>query len=100
MGAGHVVALAQQAPDRYAAVAALAGAGFLQKPDAFRNLPIFIGCGKEDSISLAGTRKLKEALEKAGAKQVLAKEYEDIEHMAVVQVAIPEVFKFFEKAME
>jgi predicted esterase len=98
MGAMQTVALAQQSPGRFAAIAALGGGGGLSKPAVFQNLPTFIGCGKEDFL-LAGAKGLAQALERSGAKRVTFKEYPNVEHMLVVQEALPEVFKFFAGAM-
>jgi predicted peptidase len=97
MGAMQAVTLAQQTPGRYAAIAALGGGGTVTKPDVFKTLPVFIGCGREDFL-LGGAKGLAQGLEKAGATRVTYKEYPNVEHMLIVQEALPEVFKFFEKA--
>jgi predicted esterase len=94
MGAMQSVALAQQSLGRFAAIAPLGGGGRVFKPEVFRELPVFIGCGKEDFL-LGGAQGLKATLEKAGATRVSYKEYPNVEHMLVVQEALPEVFKFF-----
>ena len=41
---------------------------------------------------------MAEALEKAGTTRVIYKEYPGVEHLLVVQEALPEVFKFFAAA--
>jgi predicted esterase len=96
MGAMHAIALAQEAPGRFAAIAALGGGGTVTKPDAFRELPVFIGCGGDDFL-LGPAKGLAKFLEKAGATRVAYKEYAGVEHMLIVQEALPDVFRFFEK---
>ncbi|WP_020468937.1 alpha/beta hydrolase [Zavarzinella formosa] len=95
MGAGHVTALAQQTPERFTGVAALGGGGKIDKPEAVKDLPFFIGCGKQD-IALKGAKQLNDSLT-AAKTPVTFKEYEDIEHLAIVQEAAKDVFAFFDK---
>jgi predicted esterase len=92
MGAGHVLQLTQQAPERYAAAAALGGGGRVAKAEAVKNIPFFVGCGKLD-FALSGAKALAKSLD---AGSVTFKEYDDIEHLVIVRAAAPEVFKFFE----
>jgi predicted esterase len=95
MGAAHAVLLAQQTPGRYAAIAPLGGGGSVSKPEAVKDLPIFIGCGSED-ITLFGAKGLAQALQKIGATHTTFKEYPNVEHILVVQEALKDVFAFFE----
>lgn len=95
MGAGHAIVAAQQSAERFAAIAPLAGGGLVTRPEAFKNLPTFIGCGSEDFL-LSSARAFQRALEKAGAAKMTYKEYPGIEHIVVVQEALPEVFRFFD----
>ncbi len=95
MGAGQAVALAQQSPERWAGVAALGGAGRVSKPETFHQVPAFIGCGTED-FALNGTRAMAKSLQAAGLDNFVSKEYPDIEHILIVQVALPEVFRWYE----
>jgi predicted esterase len=94
LGAMHAVDVAQAAPGRVAAVAALGGGGTVRKPDALKGRPVFVACGAED-FALGWARGLAEALEKAGA-DVRWREYPDVEHVAIVQDALKDVFAFFE----
>jgi predicted esterase len=95
MGAGHAVQLAQQNPERYAAVAALGGGGRVSKGDSLKSTRFFVGCGTKDFL-LAGSKSLHKALEEAKMAATF-KEYEDIEHLLIVREAAGDVFKFFEK---
>jgi predicted esterase len=95
MGAGHVVAIAQQSPERFAGVAALGGGGALRKPDSVKSLPFFVGVGKNDFAG-GSARGLANALKKANTVRTELKEYENVEHMMIVREAAPDVFRFWE----
>lgn len=95
MGAGHVLTIAQQTPNRFAGAAALGGGGFVRQPESFKNLPLFVGCGKED-FAFAGARSLVVALKKTEGVKVTFREYDDIEHLLIVREAMPDVFRFWE----
>lgn len=94
MGAGHVIQLAQQHPERFAAVAALGGGGRIAKPQALEKLQFFVGCGKLD-FALTGAQALHKSLKDAKC-QVTYKEYDDIEHLTIVREAALDVFRLFD----
>src|SRR5262245_9311979 len=94
MGAAQATALAQQNPGRFAAVAALGGGGRVVKPEAVKGVPFFVGCGKHD-FARASAKALHQALDEAKAA-VTFREYEDAEHMLIVQEAAADVFKWFD----
>jgi predicted esterase len=96
MGAGQVVALAGSAPDKWAGVVPLAGGGRLVRSDGLRKLPFFVACGTEDFL-IRGARALVQSLRDADAERLTAKEYPDIEHITIVQVALPDVFRWFDE---
>lgn len=96
MGAGQAVSGVQQHPERIAAVAALGGSGRVSKTEPIRGVPFFIGVGDKD-FALRGARNLSDQLKKGGVKDVRLKEYADVEHMVIVQEALPDVFKFFDE---
>jgi len=96
MGAMQSVGFVQAAPERYAGMAALGGGVALRNPPAgIKEVPFFLGVGTDD-FALKGVVTMKESLAKAEVKKVLYKEYPGIEHLTVVQVALPEVFAFFD----
>ncbi len=95
MGAGNAVELVQKNPGTYAGLASLGGAGRVRKPEAFAALPTFIGVGTKD-FALIGSRSLYESLIAARAKNVIAKEYPDLEHLLIVREALPDVFAMFD----
>jgi pimeloyl-ACP methyl ester carboxylesterase len=95
MGALQVAGAAQRAPSAFAAVAALGGGG-ASPSDALKDVAFFVGWGSADFEAPAG-RAMAKALEAAGVKRVVTREYADVEHLAVVQVALPDVFRFFDE---
>ena len=94
MGAAQAVGLAAQAPEKYAGVAALGGGAFGLKAEVLKGVPTFVGVGAKD-FALGMAQSLSAALKKGGADRHEFKEYDDIEHLAIVRVALPDVFAFF-----
>lgn len=99
MGAAQSVAAVQQTPDRFAGVAAVGGGGFVRQPKGLERMPFFVGVGAED-FALRNARALADQLEKAGVAKVEWKEYPDVEHLAIVQVALRDVFRFFDRVAD
>ncbi len=98
MGAGQAVEVVQQNPGKFKAVALLGGAGRIRKPEAFAEIPVFIGVGTKDQLAFTGAKSLSKALTTGGAKNVTYKEYADIEHMVIVREALPDVFALWDQA--
>jgi predicted peptidase len=96
MGAGQAVAAASRDPRAYAAVAALGGGGSFRPWPTLKPLPFFVGIGSED-FSLRAAKDLAENLKKADVATVTYREYPTIEHLMIVQVALPDVFRFFDE---
>ncbi len=99
MGAGQVVGLAASAPDRWRGLVCLGGAGGLANPAKVKDVPFFIGVGSDD-FALGGARSLVKSLQKGGNEKVKMVEYPDVEHIVVVQVALPEVFRWFDELIK
>lgn len=97
MGAMQVIGNASRTPARWAAVAALGGGGSVRASDALAKLPFFVGVGSRD-FALGQARGLDRALRKAGATSTL-REYPGVEHLAIVQLALPDVFTFFDATL-
>jgi acetyl esterase/lipase len=91
------VASAVKAPQRFRAVAPLGGGG-TARGTGLASLPFLVGVGTRD-FALQGARGLHERLTALGAPSTL-REYPDVEHLAIVQVALPDVFAFFERSLE
>jgi predicted esterase len=97
LGGVQAVALASNLPDKIAGLAVLGGGGRLRGYDDERllKLPFFIGAGADD-FGLGAAKSLRAALEQNSFAKVVYREYPDTEHLTVVQVALPEVFAFFD----
>ncbi len=96
MGAAAAVAAAVKTPKRFRAVAPLGGGGSANG-SALGQLPFLVGVGTRD-FALQGARSLHARLEALGAPTTL-REYPDVEHLAIVQVALPDVFAFFDRSL-
>lgn len=94
MGAGHAMLLSQKTPERFAGIAALGGGGKVGQPERVKNVPFFVGCGDQD-FALRGAKLMNESLSTTKGL-VTFKEYPHIEHLAIVQEAAPDVFRFFD----
>ncbi len=93
MGAMQAAAAVSDDPDRYAAAAFLAGGGRVGRSPL---PPCFVGTGARD-FSAPGARALARRLEGRAAPLVV-REY-PAEHLTVVQLALRDVFAFFESVL-
>lgn len=91
MGAMRALDAAQRLPGKIAGVAALGGGRSMRVDDQTRKIAFFVAAGKED-FALGGTRVLGDILRKAEVARLRYHEYDDIEHLLVVQRALPDVF--------
>lgn len=96
MGAAMAVGAAGAAPGRFAAVAALGGGGQVLDAPALRQLPFFVGTGSRDFLR-AGAVRLRERLQQLEVPTEW-REYAGVEHWAVVQIALPDVFAWFDRS--
>jgi len=94
MGAGQAMANVSREPTRFRAVAPIAGGGRVGKAVGFDALPFFVCAGERD-FGLQGAKRLHRAIERAGA-DAQWRVYPSVEHLAIVQVALPDVFAFFD----
>ncbi len=96
MGAGQTAAASNLMPEKFAAVAALGGGQAIKTPsEGVKKLPFFVGAGSED-FGLRGAKALNESLQQAEVKKNIFREYAGIEHLTIVQVALKDVFTFFD----
>ncbi len=98
MGAGQAVAASAANPSKFTAVAALGGGGSFRPSAALKTMPFFVGIGSED-FAHDGASSLADDLKKAEVTTVVYREYPNVEHLAIVQVALPDVFKFFDECL-
>lgn len=96
MGAGQAIASASATPGRFTAVAALGGGGTVKESDELIEVPFFVCVGVQD-FAYTNARKLAFELKKANVKSVRFREYPDVEHLVIVQEALPDVFGFFDE---
>jgi len=97
MGAMQSVAAASASPQSYRAVAALGGGGAVRATEALKALPFFVGVGTRD-FALGGAKALDERLRAVGVSSTFV-EMPDVEHLTIVQLALPAVFDFFDRAL-
>ncbi len=95
MGAAQAIGAAQTAPRKYAAVAALGGGGSVRAVPGLAAVPFFVGVGTDD-FARDGARRLAESLRRAKVANVQFREYEHVEHLAIVQISLGDVFRFFD----
>jgi predicted esterase len=98
LGADHgLQVLARGTP--CAAAALLSGGWLAQATPAMQPVPFWLGAGERD-FGLLPTRQLAESLRASGVERVELHEIPAVEHMTVVQVALPAVFAFFDSVLE
>lgn len=95
MGAAGTIDAVQKYPGKFAAAAALGGGGRVRKPEAFADLPVFVGVGEQD-FARRTAKALHTALTDGKAKRVTFKEYPDVEHLLIVREALGDVFDVFD----
>jgi predicted esterase len=99
MGAMQTIAACQENPGLFRAAAAMGGGGRVTKPEAFKDLPVYIAVGDKD-FALPGAKALNKALTDGGAKNVTYKEYPDLEHLVIVRESLPDIFKMFDEVLK
>ena len=95
MGAMQTMRNVSATPERFRAAAPIAGGGRVRASDALAGVPFFVAAGARD-FGRQGARRLHQQLEAAGAKAAW-RLYPSVEHLAIVQVALPDVFAFFDE---
>ncbi len=94
MGAGTAIGTVAKFPGRLRAVAALGGGGRVGDDDAARASRFLVLPGEFD-FALGGARRLADELDDAGA-DCRYRVVPGVEHMLVVQEALPEVFAWLD----
>jgi predicted esterase len=94
MGAGNALQVARESPERLRSLALIsAGAG--RAHPSLTRLPIFLATADRD-FSRGSTKRLADVLMAGEEHRVTFREYPLAEHLLVVQVALPDVFQFFD----
>lgn len=97
MGAALAMAAAGRSPGRFRAVAVLGGGGAPPRAGDAGDLRFFVGVGSRD-FARAGALRLHESLAAAALPSTL-REYPSVEHLAIVQIALPDVFAWFDRTL-
>jgi len=95
MGAMQAMRNVSATPSRFRAAAPIAGGGRVRASDALAAVPFFVAAGARD-FGRQSARRLHRQLEAAGANAAW-RLYPSVEHLAIVQVALPDVFAFFDE---
>ena len=98
MGALAGVMGVQSAPGMFAAAALLGGGSRPSRPDAWKDLPLLVGAGDSD-FGKTGAKALADGARQAGARTRWI-EYPLVEHLGVVQVAMDDVFAWFDRVAD
>lgn len=97
MGGGGTVAIGFNEAERFAALAPIAGFGAVSQLEKAKDMPIVVGQGTEDAlVPVERAREFVEAARKLGMT-VEYLEREGVDHIAIVDQVMDEVFDFFEK---
>jgi acetyl esterase/lipase len=99
MGAAAGVGAAATMEPRPRALAALGGGGRVSDLEALARTRCFVGVGTRD-FAVNGARSLARTLKQGNRIAVEFREYPEVEHLAVVQVALEDVFAQFEQALK
>ena len=98
LGAMRIVKATGDAPRRYRAIAPLSGTGPIAPGTDLGRLPAYVAAGAQD-FGLGMSQVLKTVLETSNAA-VTYREIDPAEHIMMVPEVLPEVFRFFEQALE
>ena len=99
MGAAQLMAHASRQPASLCAIALLGGGGTARASAELEALPILVAPGEKD-FALGGARRLRDRLQRADVEILDYREYEATEHLGIVQVALDDVFAFFDRFAE
>jgi predicted esterase len=98
MGAAQVIQQVAASPDLPAAAVAIGGGRRIASPESAGNFPWFVAAGELD-FGRPGAKALADSLQKAD-KNVVYRDYPDIEHLIIVQAALDDVFSFFDSVLQ
>jgi predicted peptidase len=94
MGAMQAMRNVSATPGRFRAAAPIAGGGRVRASEGLAAVPFFVAAGARD-FGRQSAQRLHRQLEGAGATAAW-RLYPSVEHLAIVQVALPDVFSFFD----
>jgi len=94
MGAMQGLNLVAKSPEAVRRLAILGGGQRVRQVGDFTQIPLFAGAGAED-FGKGGVQQVARQFRQAGLS-LEEKDYPQIEHLGIVQVALDDVFRFFE----
>lgn len=95
MGAAQAIAQVERGkPGMVRGAVILGGGRGVSKPEIWRSIPVFAGAGDRD-FGKRGVQQFAASCRKEGGV-VREETYEAIEHLGIVQVALPDVFQWLE----
>lgn len=94
MGAMQGLNLTARHPEVVRRLAILGGGQRVRQIDAFQQIPLFAGAGAED-FGRGGVQQVARQFRQAGLT-LEERDYPQVEHLGIVQVALEDVFRFFE----
>lgn len=99
MGAAQTIAQVERGkPGMVRGAVILGGGRGIAKPDLWKSIPVFAGAGERD-FGRRGVQQFAASCRKEGG--VVREEiYEAIEHLGIVQVALPDVFRWLEPLLQ
>jgi predicted esterase len=96
MGGGGTVSLGFRHPERFAALAPIAGFGNPAQLEKAKDMPIFLGQGEADAlVPVTAARAFHEAGEKLGMDFEYV-ELEGVDHIEIVDLVMDQVFDWFD----
>ncbi|MCC6673415.1 MAG: alpha/beta fold hydrolase [Planctomycetes bacterium] len=96
MGAMQAIGAVRNGTRGVRGVAALGGGGGIARPRTdLARIGFFVAAGSAD-FALGGARGLADSLERSQTRRTLFRVYDGVEHLTIVQEALPDVFAFFD----
>ncbi len=97
MGAAQVIRQATINPDLARAAAVIGGGSATREAKQLGKIAWYVSAGQLD-FGKSGAVSFYQSLKKANVATVKYEEFANIEHMVIVQAALPKVFEFFDTA--
>ena len=97
MGAAQAMQQVSNYPEHIRAVAALGGGGMVKRSDALEQIPFYVAAGDRD-FGRPRAMLLSKQLQEIQAN-VQYNDFENVEHLVIVQAALDDVFRFFDDVL-
>lgn len=98
MGAGVACQLLSQSPKKIRAGALISGGRRLKPSPDLLKVPLYFAAGSED-FGRGSTKGSYSSFKDENPRRCLYEEFKNIEHLVIVQEALPNAFKFFDKEL-